>query len=188
MKCGDVLNAYITSPFIGLIWTTLGTKFGNSQGKTEIFVRAFYGLKSSDAAFHKHFGECMFSIGYKPCLSDTDIWFNLEVRDDCVEYYLYILCYANYIPVVHHDARPTLDRIYHIMKLKEGSVGNSYIYFGANFKKVQMSKTFWCWSLSPSKYVQEAVQNCQNHLKENYYGEYELTSNAPNPFLLGYNP
>ena len=38
VKCGNVLNAYITAPFMELIWTTLGTEFGDDQGKTEIFV------------------------------------------------------------------------------------------------------------------------------------------------------
>ena len=55
-KCGDVLNAYITTPVIKLIWTTLGTKFGDDQGKTEIVVRALNGLKFSGPAFCKHLG------------------------------------------------------------------------------------------------------------------------------------
>ena len=74
------------------------------------------------------------------------------------------------------------------MKLKEASVGDPDIYLGTKFKKVQMSNSVWCWSLSPSKYVQEAVRNCQKHLKENYPADYELTTNAPNPFPLGYEP
>ena len=28
----------------------------------------------------------------------------------------------------------------------------------------------------------------QNHLKENYSGEYELIDNSPHPFPLGYEP
>ena len=63
VKCGDVLNAYITAPFMELIWNTLGTEFGDDQGKTEIVVHAFYGLKSSDADFHKHLGKCMSVLG-----------------------------------------------------------------------------------------------------------------------------
>ena len=74
------------------------------------------------------------------------------------------------------------------MKLKEGYVGDPDIYLGKKLKFFQISNYVWCWSLSPSKYVQEAVQNCQNHLKENYSGEYELIANAHNPFPLGYKP
>ena len=56
VKCGDVLNAYITAPVMELIWTTLGTDFGYDQGKTAIVFRALYGLKSSGADFRKHLG------------------------------------------------------------------------------------------------------------------------------------
>ena len=51
-----------------------------------------------------------------------------------------------------------------------------------------MDNNVWCWSISPSKYVQEAVRNFQNYLKENLSDDYELIDNVPNPFLLGYEP
>ena len=67
--------------------------------------------------------------------------------------------------VIHHDVRPILDRIDKFMNLKEISVGNPDLYLGAKLNKVQMSNDVWCWSISPSKYVQEAVRNCQKYLK-----------------------
>ena len=51
-----------------------------------------------------------------------------------------------------------------------------------------MSNDVWFWYLIPSKYVQEDVKNCQNHLNVNYSGEYALIANDPNPFPLGYEP
>ena len=51
-----------------------------------------------------------------------------------------------------------------------------------------MDNNVWCWSISPSKYLQEAVRNFQNYLKENLSDEYALIANAPNPFPLGYEP
>ena len=65
VKCGDVLNAYITAQVTEKIWTTLGPEFGSDEGKTAIIVRALYGLKSSGAAFRKHLGDCMAGLGYK---------------------------------------------------------------------------------------------------------------------------
>ena len=56
----------------------------------------------------------------------------------------------------------------------------------AKLKKVYMDNDVWCWSIIPSKYVQETVRNCRNYLKENLSDEYELIANAPNPFPLGY--
>ena len=85
VKCGDVLNAYITSTVMELIWTTLSPKFGNDQGKMAIFFHTLYGLKSSVTAFRKHLGECMSGLSYKPCLADPNIWLKPEVRDNGVE-------------------------------------------------------------------------------------------------------
>ena len=88
--------------------------------------------------------------------------------------------------MIHHNDNPFLKVIDKFMKLKEGYVGDPYIYLGAKLKKIQMPKGVWCWSLSPSRYIQEAVRNCKKHLKENFADEYDLTKNAPNPFPLGY--
>ena len=51
-----------------------------------------------------------------------------------------------------------------------------------------MDNDVWCWSISPSKYVQEAVRNCQKYLKEILSDEYELIANEPNLFPLGCEP
>ena len=59
VKCGNVLNTYITALVMELICTNLVTNFGDDQGKMAIVVHAFYGLKSSGAAFRKHLWQCM---------------------------------------------------------------------------------------------------------------------------------
>ena len=51
-----------------------------------------------------------------------------------------------------------------------------------------MDNDVWCWYISPYKYVQEAVRNCQKYFKDNLSDEYEFIANAPNPFLFGYEP
>ena len=186
VECGDVLNAYVTAPVSEKIWTKLGPMFGEDQGKVALVVRALYGLKSSGAAFRNHLADCMRSLDYKPCLADPDLWMKAEVRSDGEEYYSYILNYVDDILVIHEKPRPILDRIDKYMKLKPGSVGPPDIYLGAKLKKTQLSNNVWCWTLSPSKYVCEAVKNCEKHIKENYGGKYSLNKNAPNPFPVGY--
>ena len=42
--------------------------------------------------------------------------------------------------------------------------------------------------MSPSKYVQEAVKNCEAYLEKNYLRKWTLPKNAPNPFLMNYAP
>ena len=47
-----------------------------------------------------------------------------------------MLCYVDGIMVVHHDARPALDRIDKFMKPNKGSVGDPDIYLVEKLKKV----------------------------------------------------
>ena len=44
------------------------------------------------------------------------------------------------------------------------------------------------WRISPSKYVQEAVHNCENYLTEHFPVDHKMVKNAPTPFTLGYEP
>ena len=74
VKCGYVLNAYITAPVKEKIWTYLGPEHGDDEGKKAIIVRALYDLKSSGSAFRAHLCECMAALGYKLCLAYPDLW------------------------------------------------------------------------------------------------------------------
>jgi hypothetical protein len=189
VKCGDTyLECLYHRPFTEKLWTAHGPEFGSEAGNTAIIVCALYGLKSSGSAFRKHLGDCMRSLQYTPCLANPDLWLKLESRPDGSKYYSYILCYVDDIIVVHDDPMPILSRIGQFMKFKEGSIGDHDIYIGVRLSEVQLDNDIWCWALSPSKYVQEAVWNCSKHLKSNYDGQYELCKNAPNPFALAYDP
>ena len=85
----------------------------------------------------------MDALGYKPCLADPDIWLKSQHKD-VIDSYSYILCYVDDIMVIHHDARPILDRIDKFMKLKESLVGNPDNYLGAKLEKVHMDNDVWC--------------------------------------------
>ena len=82
VKSGDVINAYVTAPCSEKIWTVLGKEFEKDQGKKAIIMRAFYGLKSSGAAFHAHLADCMRSMGYTSCRGDNYLWMKPETDHD----------------------------------------------------------------------------------------------------------
>ena len=138
VKCGDVMNAYITAPCSEKIWAKLGPQFGDDQGKYAIIVRALDGLKSSGAAFRNNLARCMASLDYKSCLADPDLWYRAQVDERGREYYSYILCYVDDTLVIHHDAMPVLSMIDRFMKLKSDSVGDPSVYLGAKLKRVQL--------------------------------------------------
>ena len=140
-------------------------------------------MKSSGAAFRAYLGKGMQGLGYEPCLADPDVWMKPEIRpDDHYEYYSYILCYVEYIMVVHHDALSILERIYNYFTLKPTSIGDPDIYLGSKLRKTKLPNGVWCWSMRPSKYFQEALRNCEKHLKEHCNGKYSLLKDAVNPF------
>ena len=189
VKCGNVMNAYITAPITEKVWTILGPEFGADQGKKALIVRALYGVKYAGFAFQTHLCICMKGMGYTPCLADPDLWYNVEVRPgDGFEYYSYILCYVDDILVIHPDSLSVLKRVDSYFNLKPASIGDPDIYLGAKVTKMNLANGTWCWTLSPSKYVQEAVRNYEQALKDTYGGTHKLPRHAPNPFPMGYKP
>ena len=77
---GDVLNAYITALITKKVWTVLGAEFGSDAGKSDIIIRALYGLKSAGAAFRAHLASFMQQMGYTSCKADLDLWYKAETR------------------------------------------------------------------------------------------------------------
>ena len=59
VKAIEVLNADAIVSNIENIWTKLGPEFVDDAGKSIIFVRALYGLKSDSASFRAHLAQCM---------------------------------------------------------------------------------------------------------------------------------
>ena len=111
-----------------------------------------------------------------------------EIEPDRDKYYSYILCYVDDVLIVRHDAITTLMKIDNYFKLKPSSIGNPDIYLGAKLNYTRAPNGVWCWTMSLSKYVQEACKNCKTFLKNNFDGKYSLPNMAPNPFVGRYRP
>ena len=81
-----------------------------------------------------------------------------------------------------------LGKINDYLPLKPNSVSDPDIYLGTKLKQTRLDNGIWAWVLSPSKYVNQAVKNCEDHLRENHGGKYTLPRKAENPFRMGYEP
>ena len=99
-----------------------------------------------------------------------------------------ILCYVDDILCIHHDAMTVLKRINKYLPLKPDSVGDPDMYLGAKLRQTELTNGVWAWALSPSKYVNQAVKNCETHLRERFDGKYSLPKKAKNPYRMGYEP
>ena len=187
VKASDIQGAYLTAPVKEKIWTRLGTEWGENKGKRATVVRALYGLKSAGNSFRSHLADCMRNLGYRPCLADPDLWYKPMTRpDDGFRYYAYLLLYVDDCLCVHHDAEGQLHELDKFFKMKPGSIGDPDLYLGAKVKKTVLPNGVVAWGLSPSKYVQEAVKNVEEHLAKQ--GGRKLAKRASAPFPTGYIP
>jgi hypothetical protein len=131
----------------------------------------------------------MHQMGYTSCKADSDLWLKAMTRpEDNVHYYAYILCYVVDILCIHHDPMSVMGEINKYLPLKPSSVGDPDIYLGAKLKETQLPNEVMAWGLSPSKYIGQAVKNCQLHLTEKLAGKYSIPARADNPFLVDYHP
>jgi hypothetical protein len=71
--------------------------------------------------------------------------------------------------------------------MKSGSIGDPDIYLGAKLREMQLPNGVYAWSLSASKYVQEAVRNVRDYFQKERLG-YLWPKHAPTPFPREYNP
>ena len=183
VKTSDIQNAYLTAPCSEKVHTTLGTKLGENKGKTAVIVRALYGLSSSGASFRNHLADCMCHLGYDP-----DLWYKPEVRkENNYKYYLYVLLYVDDYLCIHHSAEEELNTIVKFFKMKAGSIGDPDIYLGATVKPMKMNNVVTAWAISPGRYINEAVNNCEKWIKENM-PEHKHNSRTTNPFPTDYDP
>ena len=89
---------------------------------------------------------------------------------------------------IHHDLLSILKRNDYYFKLKPSSIGDPDIYLGAKVNKTTLVNGTWYWSMIPFKYIQEAVQNCEQALRDTYGGPYKFPKKTHNPFPMGYKP
>ena len=71
-----------------------------------------------------------------------------------------------YDPCISDPDLWTKEDIYKYFTLKYLLIGEPDIYLGANLRKMTKPNDVWCWIMSPSIYIQEAVRNCKKNLKE----------------------
>jgi hypothetical protein len=115
----------------------------------------------------------MCQMGYTSCKADPDLWLKAVTRpDNNVHYYAYILYYVDDILCIHHDPMSVMNKINGYLPLKPSSVGDLDIYLVAKLKQTRLHNGVMAWGLSPSKYIVQAVKNCQIYLIEKFNGKY----------------
>ena len=171
VKASNVQNAFLTTPCEEKIWTKLGPEFGVDAGKSAILTSVLYGLKSAGVSFGNHIADCMRTLGYLPCKADPDLWYKSMVcPEDNFKYYAYMLLYIDDCLAIHHNAEMALTELDNYFAMKKGSIGDPDIYLGAKLRAVELNNGVKAWSMSPAKYVKEAVENVKEYLDKHFHG------------------
>ena len=124
-------------------------------------------------------------LGYNPCKGDGDLWMKPMVQpEDNHAYYAYMLLYVDDALAIHHDATATLEQLDHYFQMKPGSIRDLDIYLGAKLWKATLENGVEAWSLSSSRYVQDAVKNAEENCKK-FFG-HSLLNKASAPWLRDY--
>ena len=187
VRTADVEGAYLTAPNLEKIWVILGPEFGPDAGKKAIVVRALYGLKSAGASYHSVMADCMSQLGYTSCKADPDLWMKAATRpDDGQKYWTYVLFYVDDCLAIDCDAEGVLREIDRFFKMKPGSIGRPDLYLGSKLREHTLPNGVKAWGKSPSKYIREAVQHVEEHLKT--AGLPGLKKRPGAPFPVGYHP
>ena len=88
---------------------------------------------------------------------------------------------------IGHEPLTMLKQLDKLFMMKKGSIGRPEIYLVCKLKKMTLPNGVVAWGMSPSKYIQEAVQNCEKHLDKRFEGR-KMAKKATNPFTAGYEP
>ena len=62
------------------------------------------------------------------------------------------------------------------------------MYLGTKLKHMQLHNGIWTWSMSQSKYAQEAVRICEGYDAKHLSKCYKLPKREDNPFESDYCP
>ena len=100
MSC-NIGNAYLNAPCPEKIWFKAGNECGDHTGKPCKLVRAFYGLKSSGAAWRDMFSSFIKDVlRFKPTTMNPDVYMRESIKtSNCSPYYDYLLVYVDNVLV-----------------------------------------------------------------------------------------
>ena len=183
----DVTNAYLNADVREKIWFIGGLETGDGYGKVCVLVKALYGLRSSGAAWRKHFADTLRTMNFVPTEADPDVWLRPATTDGGFDYYEMVCVYVDDILCVSKDPGALLGVIQESYELKKGSVKPPDIYLGATIEKTETKDGVPCWAMSSETYVRNAIKIVELLLREDG-DEKRLRATAKTPFPSGYRP
>lgn len=183
----DVTNAYLNADVREKIWFVGGIETGEGHGKVCVLVKALYGLKSSGAAWRKHFAETLWHMEFVPTEADPDVWIKPATTEGGFEYYEMICVYVDDILCVSKDPKALIDVTQNSYELKKESIKKPEVYLGATIEKIETKEGVPCWAMSPETYMRNAIKIVEALLEEDG-DDKRMRTTARTPFPTNYRP
>jgi hypothetical protein len=183
----DVTNAYLNADVREKIWFVGGIETGEGHGKVCVLVKALYGLKSSGAAWRKHFAETLRQMEFVPTEADPDVWIKPATTEGGFEYYEMICVYVDDILCVSKEPKALIDVIQNSYELKKESIKKPEVYLGATIEKIETKEGVPCWAMSPETYMRNAIKIVEALLEEDG-DDKRMRTTARTPFPTNYRP
>ena len=187
VKSADIGNAYLNAPVKEKVWIVAGPEFGSDQGSVMVVVRAWYGLKSSGAAWHAMLSQTMHDMNYKRCKADYDVWYRSAEKPDGFKYYEYVLIFVDDILVVSHQPMNTMNILFNLYELKDGAIVTPERYLGGNVGTYDLPDGSKCWYASADDYLQGAIGNIETEMRKDGFA-LATGKSADRPYPEKYRP
>ena len=126
-------------------------------------------------------GHILHTVWRKSCDADPDLWMKPEFRPKISQIIIHTF-YVNDILCIHHNPDDVSNKLNVYVLLKTGSVRSPKMYLSRKLKCMQIHNDICTWSMSPSKYVQEAGRICEQYIAKHLSKGYHVPRKAENPF------
>jgi hypothetical protein len=116
----DIGSAYLNAPNCEKVYAITGKEFCSHVGETVIIGLTLYGLKSAGVAWQSHLlANSLYSLGYRSCLADPDIWLRPASKNDGTMYYEYLAIYIDDTLCISDSPMTTMKAIADLYCLKD---------------------------------------------------------------------
>ena len=154
----DIGNAYLHAKTKEKLYTVLSDEYGALAGKTLVFHKSLYGLKTSGARFHEHLSDILRALKFRPSKADADLWIK-----DQGDHYEYVARYVDDILVFSRDPMVVIREMEKTYQLQ--GVGTPDYYLGADFQ-VHRKDGIKTISICARTYVTNVVKRIEELLGE----------------------
>lgn len=157
-------NAFLYGKTKEKVYIVAGREFGKEmEGKILIIFKSLYGLKTSAARFHECLSDKLRSLGYRPSLTDADLW-----MIDKGTHYEYIATYVDDLLVWSKDPMAVIEDLKKEYKLK--GVGVPEYYLGGD---VDILDEHWASdevgiALSAKTYIKNIIPKFERLLEKSF--------------------